>query len=521
MLKLKTTLLPLTAALFSASVMSHGYISAKQGGVAAGRAALCNAASPTGEQNTNCGQVQWEPQSVEGPEGFPEFGPEDGKLASAGLIQFSPLDEQTSSRWVKQPIKAGTNDFEWTFTAPHVTRNWEYYITKADWNPNQPLARDSLDLTPFCVVEGNMQKPPRNMLHTCDVPAREGYHVILAVWDVGDTAAAFYNAIDVQFDGDLPVQPDWAQAGQIYPGMNLAQGDAVYTRVFDAEGERPELSTRVEIGSEQEGVANTWAYNLATKINQTQDKIKAGQRGSNGEFSPVFGANPVYLKSGSGLTRVEVGYEIASPEPDYSVSVDGLAKEYLIENGKVALDYTVTALGDLNVEVTVYNHAQDALAYEKLTLADGTSAAVSMVLESAKVGHHMLVSRAKDAEGNLVDQQTFDFFLTEKGEQCGTDPDAVNHPMWDESATYTGGEKVNFNGLVYEAKYWVQGAKPESSDAWKLMSQMPVAWVSGKAYNGGEQVIFDGHLYEANWWVNASPASAPEAWTNKGAFDCQ
>ncbi len=61
-----------------------------------------------------------------------------------------------------------------------------------------------------------MQKPPRNMLHTCDVPAREGYHVILAVWDVGDTAAAFYNAIDVQFDGDLPVQPDWAQAGQIY-----------------------------------------------------------------------------------------------------------------------------------------------------------------------------------------------------------------------------------------------------------------------------------------------------------------
>ncbi len=97
MLKLKTTLLPLTAALFSASVMSHGYISAKQGGVAAGRASLCNAASPTGEQNTNCGQVQWEPQSVEGPEGFPEFGPEDGKLASAGLIQFSPLDEQTSS----------------------------------------------------------------------------------------------------------------------------------------------------------------------------------------------------------------------------------------------------------------------------------------------------------------------------------------------------------------------------------------------------------------------------------------
>ncbi|SKA67438.1 hypothetical protein SAMN02745132_04214 [Enterovibrio nigricans DSM 22720] len=32
MLKLKTSLLPVTAALFSASVMSHGYVSAIDGG---------------------------------------------------------------------------------------------------------------------------------------------------------------------------------------------------------------------------------------------------------------------------------------------------------------------------------------------------------------------------------------------------------------------------------------------------------------------------------------------------------
>ncbi|WP_281545558.1 N-acetylglucosamine-binding protein GbpA [Grimontia sp. SpTr1] len=521
MLKLKTTLLPVAAALFSASVMSHGYISAKDGGIAAGRAALCKYSTPTGEQNSACGQVQWEPQSVEGPEGFPEFGPEDGKIASAGLIQFSPLDEQTASRWVKQPIKAGMNDFEWTFTANHVTRNWEYYITKADWNPNLPLARSTFDLNPFCVVEGNMQKPPKTMLHSCDVPEREGYHVILAVWDVGDTAAAFYNVIDVQFDGDLPVLPEWTQGGQINPGMNLTKGDAVFTRVFDSEGERPELSTRLEIDSEKAGEANTWSYNLATKINQANENIQAGQRDANGAFNPVFGANPIYLKSASGLTRVEVGYEIESPEPEYTVTIGGVAQEYVIRDGKVALDLAVTASGNLTVEMTVYNHAQEALAYEKLSLADGTSTAVDMVLENAKAGHHMLVSRAKDAEGNLVDQQMFDFFLLEQGEQCGTDPEAVNHPAWSNATTYTGGEKVSFNGLVWEAKYWVQGATPDSSDAWKLISQMPVSWTSGKAYLAGEQVIFEGRLYQANWWVNNSPASAPEAWSDKGAFDCE
>ncbi|MGP2688349.1 lytic polysaccharide monooxygenase, partial [Serratia nevei] len=34
--------------------------------------------------------------------------------------------------------------------------------------------------------------------HQCNIPAdRSGSHVILAVWDIADTANAFYQAIDV------------------------------------------------------------------------------------------------------------------------------------------------------------------------------------------------------------------------------------------------------------------------------------------------------------------------------------
>ncbi|MFD2176782.1 N-acetylglucosamine-binding protein GbpA [Veronia pacifica] len=521
MLKLKTTLLPVAAALFSANVMSHGYISATDGGVAAGRAALCKYTSSTGEQNSACGQVQWEPQSVEGPEGFPHFGPPDGKIASAGLTQFSPLDEQTASRWVKQPIQAGKQNFEWTFTANHVTRNWKYYITKADWNPNLPLTRNTFDLNPFCVVQGNMQKPPKTMFHSCNVPTREGYQVILAVWDVGDTAAAFYNVIDVQFDGDAPVVPEWIQNGQINPGMNLDKGDAVFTRVFDAEGERPELSIRMSIDSDKAGEANTWSYNLAKAINQNYEHIKAGQTDANGGFSPIFGANPIYLKSSSDLKRVEVGYDIQSPAPDYGVSIDGLAAEYTLDGDKVDLSYSVTAFGDQTVELTVYNHDQEALAYEKLSLKDGRSKTIDMQLNNVQPGHHMLVSRSKDHEGHLVDQQTLDFSLLEQNEQCGSDPEAVNHPVWSDAVTYTGGETVSFNGLIWEAKYWVKGALPYSSDAWKLKSNIPVVWTAGKAYLAGEQVIFEGYLYQAKWWVNSSPASSPDAWINNGKFHCE
>ncbi|MGQ0416456.1 fibronectin type III domain-containing protein, partial [Bacillus sp. HC-TM] len=46
-----------------------------------------------------------------------------------------------------------------------------------------------------------------NLTHKINVPTdRSGYHVILAVWDVADTANAFYNVIDVNLIND--VKPD-------------------------------------------------------------------------------------------------------------------------------------------------------------------------------------------------------------------------------------------------------------------------------------------------------------------------
>ena len=96
-----------TSIIISPYVKGHGYISAVEKGVVEGRATLCKFSAKTGEKNVGCGPVQWEPQSVEGPDGFPEAGPPDGQIASAGLASFSNLNEQTSNRWVKRPIRSG------------------------------------------------------------------------------------------------------------------------------------------------------------------------------------------------------------------------------------------------------------------------------------------------------------------------------------------------------------------------------------------------------------------------------
>ena len=165
------------------------------------RAELCsNKHTPASEKNTNCGKIIWEPQSIEGPDGWPA----DGTIAAGGAhSRFPELNAQTATRWGKVPMSGGATKFTWKLTANHVTKGFTYYMTRAGWNPNAPLTRATFEDAPFCVVDGGMQQPPKTTDHTCNVPTLEGYHIILSVWEVGDTSNSFFNVIDVMFSGGI------------------------------------------------------------------------------------------------------------------------------------------------------------------------------------------------------------------------------------------------------------------------------------------------------------------------------
>ncbi|MEU3305092.1 lytic polysaccharide monooxygenase [Streptomyces sp. NPDC006678] len=149
---------------------------------------------------TNCGDIQWEPQSVEGLKGFPAAGPADGTICAGGNSRFAQLDDPRGGAWPTTKVSSGQNyTFRWTFTANHRTTDFKYYITKNGWNPNQPLTREALDPQPFLTLPYNGQQPPSSLSHSGTLPSKSGRHVILAVWTVHDTANAFYACSDVQF----------------------------------------------------------------------------------------------------------------------------------------------------------------------------------------------------------------------------------------------------------------------------------------------------------------------------------
>ncbi|GGX20150.1 lytic polysaccharide monooxygenase auxiliary activity family 9 protein [Streptomyces chryseus] len=177
--------------LATGSASSHGYTDAP-----ISRQKLCAKGTVTG-----CGNIQWEPQSVEGPKGFPASGPADGKICAGGNGQFAQLDDPRGGAWPATRLTAGQGyGFRWQFTARHATSDFRYYITKNGWDSSRPLTRAALESQPFMTVPYGGQQPPSTLTHQGTVPTQKtGRHIILAVWNVADTTNAFYACSDVQF----------------------------------------------------------------------------------------------------------------------------------------------------------------------------------------------------------------------------------------------------------------------------------------------------------------------------------
>lgn len=145
--------------------------------------------------------------------------PTDGQLASCGNSAALFLDDPRNN-WKKHPVEGGaTFVISWDYSVRHITRRWKYFITRNDWQPDQPLSRAQFEDLPFCQIELSLQPfwlysdaltPPKPTEHELILPTRTGYHVLLAVWEVANTGNAFYQVLDLDFidnDDDAKGRP--------------------------------------------------------------------------------------------------------------------------------------------------------------------------------------------------------------------------------------------------------------------------------------------------------------------------
>ena len=432
---------------WSSSVQAHGYVTKP-----AARGYLCRQG-----ENTQCGNVVYEPQSLEGSDRYPESGPADGTIAAAGLTAFAPLNEQTASRWRKQPLQAGPQTFSWRFTAAHSSRDWRYYITKANWNPNLPLSRSQFDATPFCQVDGQNRQPPMQVSHQCVVPQRTGYHVILAVWDVADTPMSFYNVIDVQMQASGPAQPVvWQDVGDLYTDRQLQPGDKVITRVFSAQGEISTLNQQVVINSVEQGEASRWPALLAAAVKQGQSQYQIGVLQPDQQIKLQPGKNEIYASSNSGISRVEIQHE-QSPPPLPHFSVQGVERRYQLDGKPLEFKLTVdiSAAARLNLSL---NQGEQAVATASQQVPAGLHQ-LSLHVPQPVAGHYQLTVHYLTATGASA-QKTFHLDLIKATTPTDPIPDpkpgSYDFEFGQDLKAYKAGTRVlqRKNGRIYQCKPW-------------------------------------------------------------------
>lgn len=157
---LAVPLLLLALAFAPSACVAHGYLSSPPS-----RQAVCARG-----QVSNCGPIIYEPQSVEALKGQ--------TTCNGGIANWAQLADE-SKAWPATGLSAGVNSFTWTLTAVHPTASWEYYIGS----------------TRLAIITSSATT------HSVNLAGYSGRQKILAIWNIGDTANAFYSCVDVNIGG--------------------------------------------------------------------------------------------------------------------------------------------------------------------------------------------------------------------------------------------------------------------------------------------------------------------------------
>ncbi|GAA3441461.1 lytic polysaccharide monooxygenase [Planomonospora venezuelensis] len=157
--------------LTASPALAHGYVSSPPS-----RQAMCAQGKVS-----NCGPIIYEPQSVEGPKGQ--------RNCHGGVGRFAQLSDE-SKNWPATSVGTSVN-FNWVLTARHATSTWEYYIGG----------------TRIAVFNDQGRQPGATVTHNVNLSGYSGRQKVLAIWNIADTAMAFYSCIDLQIGGGNP-DPD-------------------------------------------------------------------------------------------------------------------------------------------------------------------------------------------------------------------------------------------------------------------------------------------------------------------------
>ncbi len=262
-----------------------------------------------------------------------------------------------------------------------------------------------------------------------------------------------------------------------------------------------EVVARVDLPS-VEKITN-YIFNLTVtnaQGKQGSDDLVVENSSKLNNSSPVIFVTPtVYVEEGEDFTLTASGHDADN---------DTLTYEWNIASGLILL-----TSGNKSVVSLTAPEVESDTAFEFFVLvSDGKS-------ETENSGQ--VVVRSKN-NSDKMPLSVADIEMVRDDHGCALkDSNANKYAHWKPDKAYEN-QTVNYNGLVYKAKYWVQGSPPSpSNDAWNLVSKVSLPWNPRVAYYGDQEVNYNGSRWQAKWWTQGNIPGMGDVWLNIGPARCE
>lgn len=430
----------------------------------------------------------------------------DGSLCSAGSFEKRGLN-LASPDWQKTKVTPnGQGNIQIRFNAktPHNPSFWKLYLSKPGFNASTDILRwQDLDLIQEYGDIDFIKTPDGSRYYDMEVniPAdRQGDALLYSRWQRDDVVGeGFYNCSDINIVRDDIDPGQWQPLGYfIKQGQVADVGDVVWLRLFNASGQEL-INQHFDVTASN---VQHWQADFGALLTSLHDQlIKIGVKNEAGDIS--FDVNNLLSNKVWALdTEHSFALSVISPSENTAPVVQDLPPLILDENAGV------------NVHVHAFDDQNDPLTYQWQVSAplSFTGSGADIRLLAGEVERDQIVTVSLDvSDGKLTTSQSFNVSIINHVEL----PDA---PLWLGTQAYSAGEKVTYQGKVYQAKWWNKNQIPATSDAWQLAvpdnGQTP-HWDNQTAYQGGAQVMHGGNQYTAKWWTQGDEPSVASVWQKR------
>ncbi|WP_434931659.1 lytic polysaccharide monooxygenase [Shewanella sp. HL-SH5] len=427
----------------------------------------------------------------------------DGSLCSAGVFEKRGLN-LASPDWQKTKVTPnGQGNIQIRFNAktPHNPSFWKLYLSKPGFNASTDVLRwQDLELIQEYGNIDFIKTPDGSRYYDMEVtiPAdRQGDALLYSRWQRDDVVGeGFYNCSDINIVRDDIAPEQWLpQDYFVKQGQVANAGDIVWLRLFNGSGQEL-INQHFEVT-----VANVqhWQADFSTLLNTLHDQlIKIGIKTAEGDIR--FDVNNL------------LSNKVWTLDADYSFALSVMPQS---ENTAPIVHQLTPLNMDENTAASVHVHAfddqNDPLTYQWQVAAPlsftGSGADISLLAGEVERDQLVTVSVAV-SDGKLTTSQSFNVNIINH-------PGLPNIPLWLGTEAYSAGNKVTYQGKVYQAKWWNKNQIPATSDAWKLAmpdnGQTP-SWNNQTAYQGGTQVMHSGSKYSAKWWTQGDEPGVASVW---------